>query len=311
MRGKKGQINEVLKVLIELVLVAVVIAALAIKMSDVGKETTYEKLFYVRDIATSFDAMLLSPGNVQLEYNESNGFSYAFSKNKVSVADANQPTELASFYFVFAEDLGIPVAYANALPENSFVNKTKMLFSKSDKLMINTAPDAKFSCPSANTSSDDKKIIIDPSSDKEDKGIMFASGYEYEISSKIAKEISGSNSKTSFEIKRTREESPAAMDQRIRFVLDNPSAALVSIHITDDSATTIYTRPNLKSRKLACILQNYLKDAKIKTIVLPAENTGDFSIMQNDVSLSIDFNQDIDARLAGQSIISAFEDYYR
>ncbi len=90
--NKKAGMNDLLlKSLTNLVLLAIILAALLAYVRDVVTDKTFEKNFLARDVALTLDALYAAPNDAYVDYSTEEGiFTFDFQQNKVTVSNAKQ-----------------------------------------------------------------------------------------------------------------------------------------------------------------------------------------------------------------------------
>lgn len=90
--NKKAGMNDLLlKSLTNLILLAIILAALLGYVRDVVTDKSFEKNFLARDISLTLDALYAAPNDAYVDYTTKEGvFTFDFKQNKVIVSSAKE-----------------------------------------------------------------------------------------------------------------------------------------------------------------------------------------------------------------------------
>lgn len=118
----------------ELVLAIIVILALFNFVSDVAKQTIFEKNYLARDMAILINILYSAPGDVAYYYDENTDkFTFDFQPNKIVIYKPEDKENPQSY--PFAENKNMQFRY-NTLTSKQ--DRERIVFSKSDNQIIVT-----------------------------------------------------------------------------------------------------------------------------------------------------------------------------
>ncbi|MDO8740221.1 MAG: hypothetical protein Q7J54_01460 [Candidatus Woesearchaeota archaeon] len=314
--NKKGVIQLMLYVIIELVILVAVLLFLLWEVNVLAKDTSFEKRATATDTALLLDTMQSAPGTAYMLYKVKTPEPFVMTfittdRPFVRVASKKDKQEYKQFPFGIDKYIDPSLSDID-LSQEALFSKTGIEFKASN--MQDALPEA-LRCPTVEIKGtvNDKIIVIDP-------------GYSAGQSQDIIKKLEHINIKGPFG-KKEMIDDPAHSDTvEAQIAAAKPEAVILlnSIAKTDSKNTIKAFIPNeneATTRKLACYVLNYLLRSKD----LPASNglsiipTSSNAILnQNKLSVLIEFDNDRetqtklldDADYIGEAISAALTKYY-
>lgn len=314
--NKKGVVQLMLYVIIELVILAAVLLFLMWEVNVLAKDTSFEKRASATDTALLLDTLQSAPGNAYITYKITAPETFAMTfltaeRPFVRVASKKDRQEYKQFPFGLNKYID---------PSLSDIDPSQQtLFSKTDdEVKASNAQDAMpelLRCPTIDTKQvvNDKTIVIDP-------------GYSIGQSKDVIKELEHMNIKGPFGKKEIIDD-PAHSDTiEAQITAAKPEAVIILNSIAGkDSKNTIKAfipnKNDAETRKLACyILNQLLRSKNLPTpnglSIIPTSNNA--ILNQNKLSVLIEFdnNQETQTKLLdevayiGEAISSALSEYY-
>lgn len=128
-------VETTLLVVFEIFLVLAVGASLMFYVNKVKEDTLFQKIHHVKDLSFLVEAMHSVPGNTLFFYNESFGFKYKFSPNRLEITETG--IALGSVYYWLAENLNLNFIYPEEILGPGLKNETDLVFKKAQDFEIN------------------------------------------------------------------------------------------------------------------------------------------------------------------------------
>ncbi|MBI2128624.1 hypothetical protein HYU07_00145 [Candidatus Woesearchaeota archaeon] len=317
--NKKGAIQLMLYVIIELVILAAVLLFLRWEVNVLAKDTSFEKRATATDAALLLDTIQSAPGNAYTLYKVATPEPFvmtfiATDRPFVRVASKKDRQEYKQFPFGLDNYIGHSLSDIDP--------SQQALFSKTDdEVRVSNVQETfqeALKCPTIDTNDavNDKIIITDP-------------GYSTDQSQDITNKLKNAAKNIGGPFKDIKEAvNPAYGDTvEAQIAAAKPEAVIILNSISKKDSKNIIKAfiPNendAKTRKLACYVLNHL----LKSKNLPASNglsiipTSNNAILnQNKLSVLVEFenDQETQARLLdkaayiGDAISTALSNYYK
>jgi len=268
---KRGQI--VLKPAIEIIVAITIFLIFIAVGKEYGTGEIFQKIRASNDNALSADALYAFPGNAYLPFlGSSSKFLINFERSSVKIAAyENDPLQATHF---FVKGAGPDIRFYFENPQNFFLAKSGDKLSGSEIL---PSPD-KQRCPFLKTEKPNKIMLIPEA----------VNGENYQFTEALAEYLGNAD--------------------RANKIADKTNFAIEIIPSDKAGTIKIYTKSNLESRRIACLIANNIADRNpgLKPVIIPSERP---SLKSAEIWISLEIGKSLENTGTISAISDALSEY--
>lgn len=307
--NKKGMTHEQVFMLIQIVIIAGVIAGMYIAADRVVNDSYFKRSILAKDLAFTINSVSSSPANIDMLYRpEANisGFDICFDRNLnlVKISEHEKASFASYIYFfpsIYEGRFGMASDGCIVYTYDFSLNRTgQSLFIYED---LKYQEKQKYVCRHLQESISSAKILLDPVKGYNEPGTINQeqSLSSYQVNNMIASSLNELLSQSSFiEVSRTRQDSEPSLSAEERISKNeetspNITLSIDSSSISDSDYVFIYFNPDSEksvlSSSLACVIANNIEESTgFQALAMPISPD---SVYEDDARKSLGYSQNV------------------